>query len=75
MSPDITVDRIESDLALLEIGEVFVELPLAALPPNTKEGDMLRLIKQDGREQSLDTATSRLNRLAKRDDGNDIIEL
>lgn len=37
------VDRIEEDIAVLEIGREHVEIPLHFLPPGVKEGEFLTL--------------------------------
>ena len=37
----IVVDRIEDDVAVLEIGGRTVDVPLNDLPPGVKEGDRL----------------------------------
>jgi hypothetical protein len=39
-----TVDRIEGDIAVIELDtETFLDLPARRLPPGTREGDRLRL--------------------------------
>jgi hypothetical protein len=39
-----TVDRIEGDVAVLELDpDTFLDLPARRLPPGTREGDRLRL--------------------------------
>jgi hypothetical protein len=43
MSPRLTVDRIEGDLAVLEHGGVRFNLPLSALPAGAHEGMVLEL--------------------------------
>lgn len=48
-----TVDRIEGELAVLEVGGRLVEVPLDALPPGTHEGSVLRLepgVRAEGAE-------------------------
>lgn len=38
----VTVDRIEDDIAVLEVGDEFVDWPLTALPLGVEEG--MRLV-------------------------------
>lgn len=40
------VDRVEGDRAVLEIGGERVDVPLAALPAGTREGDRLLLTRE-----------------------------
>lgn len=42
----IVVDRIEGTRAVLEIGGERVDVPLAALPEGTAEGDVLLVTRQ-----------------------------
>ena len=39
----ITVDRIEGDYAVLEVGDEMVDFPLKELPKEVKEGDRLEV--------------------------------
>jgi len=39
----ITVDRIEGDYAVLEVGDEMVDFPVKELPENVKEGDRLEV--------------------------------
>lgn len=58
----IVVDRIEGDVAVLEIDGKRIDVPLSALPPGTKEGDELVLSLQ---KVSASDAKERLERLKK----------
>ena len=41
----VTVDRVEVDIAVIEWpGGVTTDVPVSALPPDTREGDRLRLV-------------------------------
>jgi hypothetical protein len=81
MSPHLTVDRIEGDLAVLEHGGLQLNVPVSALPPGAHEGMVLELREvcvepmafgQDHgepvpeEEARLKEATERLKRLAAR---------
>ena len=70
----ITVDRIESDRAILEVAGETVEIPAAALPPGAGEGSTLclQVAAQDDR---LSAATARLDRLKASDTAPDSIDL
>lgn len=39
----LTVDRVEGDVAVVEVPGGFVDLPLSLLPPGVGEGDRVRL--------------------------------
>lgn len=39
----LTIDRVEGDLAVVEVPGGFVDLPLSLLPPGVGEGDRVRL--------------------------------
>lgn len=58
----IVVDRIEGDVAVLEIDGKRIDFPLSALPQGTKEGDEVVLSLQKAREGD---AKERLDRLKK----------
>lgn len=74
MSQPITVDRIEGDVAVLEIGGRTWDFPLAALPAGVKEGTRLSAVFQI---LPADTAAAeaRLARLAQRGPKGDNIDL
>ena len=40
---DWIVDRVEGELAVVLVGDLTLDLPLAALPPGVREGARLRL--------------------------------
>ena len=72
----ITVDRIEGDRAVLDVGGEQVDFPARALPRGAREGSVLQLQRAPEAEQRiLDEAKARLARLAERDPGKDEIEL
>lgn len=63
----IVVDRIEGDVAVLEIGGRTVDVPLTELPSGVKEGDRLAFTVQ---APDTTAAEERLKRLrAKSDQG------
>lgn len=65
----IVVDRIEGDVAVLEVGGTTVDVPVAALPEGAREGSVLALTLQDS--DSADMA-ARLERMqAKSNIGDD----
>jgi hypothetical protein len=81
MSPRLTVDRVEGDVAVLEHGGVRFNVPLAALPSGAHEGAVLELRVAyvepmafglshgepvTEEEARLQEATERLKRLAAR---------
>lgn len=60
------VDRIENDIAVVEIGEKTVDIPLFALPENTKEGDVITLnIDENEAKKRKDNITNLMNTLFK----------
>jgi hypothetical protein len=50
----VTVDRIEGDIAVLEVNDVLVDWPLRALPATIREGQRLvvRFTSPDGTSPS-----------------------
>jgi hypothetical protein len=60
----IVVDRIEGDVAVLEIGGRRVDVPRAALPEGTKEGDRLAFARLPAEDDA--DAKARLARLKNR---------
>ena len=75
MTP-ITIDRLEGDVAVLEIGDTHVHFPVAALPEGAVEGTRLTLsVEAEGTKDALDAAKARLERLKQRDPGGDTFDL
>lgn len=72
----LVVDRIEGDVAVVEVAGRVVELPVAALPPGTGEGAVLRLVPDPDTEQArLDEAQARLERLKRRTPPKKVLDL
>jgi len=72
----IVIDRIESHSAILEIDGENVDVPVALLPKNAKEGDILKLVLCDNAATQLQRENEeRLERLRERDSGDMKIEL
>ena len=62
------VDRIENNIAIIEVQQantasVQIEVPLSALPPTTKEGDIILLEISTQTTDNLDAAQQRIDRL------------
>ena len=62
------VDRIENNIAIIEVqqantGSTQIEVPLSALPPETKEGDIILLEISKQTTKTLDEAQQRIDRL------------
>ncbi|MBL8615144.1 MAG: DUF3006 domain-containing protein [Deltaproteobacteria bacterium] len=70
---DWIVDRIEGELAVVLVGELSVDLPLAALPPGVREGARLRLELRPAADPAA--AAERQARLAAQSDLPDVIDL
>lgn len=71
----VTVDRMEGDVAVLEVMGRFVDWPMGALPPGCHEGDRLR-VTMTAEDPELDEASARLARLrAASSDEDDEIDL
>lgn len=72
----IAVDRIEGQMAILDVlGETF-EIPVSLLPPNTNEGDVLTLTRvENGKDMQDRENKARLERLRSRDPGDMEIDL
>jgi hypothetical protein len=60
--PRIVVDRIEGTVAVLQVGEETVHLPVSVLPDGAGEGSVL-LLSLAAEQPDLATAKDRLNRL------------
>lgn len=72
MTVTVTVDRIEGDLAVLEVGDRTVDWPVTALPAGTVEGTVLAVTLEISSSTRLDAARARLERLkARATDGAD----
>jgi hypothetical protein len=66
----VVVDRIEEGTAILLIGdsEARLDLPLALLPPGTREGSLLSLsfkLDEPATEQLIETVQARIERLKR----------
>lgn len=61
----IVVDSIdtESGIAIIEFGEKHIEIAACHLPSNTKEGDILRLVRDEHKTNELKASLK--ERLAK----------
>ena len=59
-APRIFVDRIEGNVAVVEIAGQTVDLPVSLLPEGTREGSVLRLVLA---QSSNDAQLERLRRL------------
>ena len=70
----IVVDRIEGTRAVLEVEGELVEVPAAALPAGSREGDVLAFVQQDAAAIRAE-GQARLARLAARHALPDDIEL
>ena len=65
MNVVVTVDRIEGDTAVLEVGGAFVDWPLEALPAGAKEGSRYTLSFTPAASE-MSEAEARLARLKAR---------
>ena len=74
MTVNVVVDRIEGDLAVLEIAGATFDWPLAALPPGTREGSRLSVTFAPV-PSDLDAAKERIDRLAAKGPKSDDIDL
>ena len=75
MTSTITIDRIEHDLAVVESGTQYFSIPVSLLPQGIKEGDSLTMTFSVQENPPSKEANERLERLKKRDPGDDIIDL
>ena len=74
----IIVDRIEGDRALLEMGGEIIDVPISALPDETKEGEILTLTPATGDNSAterLREAVERVEQLRAADPGDMEIDL
>ena len=69
----VTVDRIESDVAVLEYKNDTYDVPLQILP-DVREGDKLEITRLSS-NQTLEDAEERLGRLQKKSPTSTIIDL
>lgn len=69
----LVIDRIEGELAVVEVLGERVHIPVAALPPGAKEGSALRLALAN--DDTLDQEKARLRRLRARGPQDDDITL
>ena len=71
------VDKIENDIAIIECNGELLNIPLAFLPANIEEGDIIVLQKEhSSKAESLRDAEDRLKRLkAKNPTPSNIIDL
>ena len=65
-SLSIVVDRIEGDVAVLDINGTSLDVPLAALPEGAGEGSPLTLILGETDGSALSEAEARLERLKQK---------
>ena len=76
MTSTITIDRIEHNLAIIESENHIFSIPISFLPEGVKEGDSFTMhFSKSDTTDTQEKATQRLERLKKRDSGNDIIDL
>lgn len=76
MTSTIIIDRIENNLAIIESIAGPISIPISLLPPKTKEGDAFTMsFSKTDTTSAQEEATTRLERLKKRDSGDDIIDL
>ena len=58
------IDRIESDIAVIEVGNECIDIPTKCLPIGVKEGDVLSLkIDKDATSEQLKRARTMMNNL------------
>ncbi len=58
----ITIDRIDENIAVLDVDGQSIEFPVAALPEGAKEGDVLAFVTVDA-SQILADAKDRISRM------------
>ena len=72
----IAVDRIEGQIAILDVMGETLEIPVSLLPPDTNEGDVLTLNRvENGKDIQDRENKARLERLRARDPGDMEIDL
>lgn len=70
----VTVDRIEGEIAVLEVDGTRVDWPRASLPPDATEGRVYE-VAFDAIEQRDAEARARLDRLEAKGPPGDLIDL
>ena len=76
MSMELIVDRIETNIVIVERDGKLLELPIELFSPVPNEGDSIHLsIEVTPSTDALQTAAARLERLKQRDCGEDEIDL
>ena len=75
MNVDVTIDRIEGGIAVLEVGGDTVDWPVDSLPQGVKEGDRMTFAISRVSEPDLSAAEQRLERLRQSGPAGDDIEL
>ena len=70
---NIIIDRFEGDYAIVEYNGKSFEIPKALLPANSTERDQIHITIS--KPNDLSEAEAQLERLRKRDTGEDIIDL
>ena len=76
MTSTITIDRIENNLAVVESKEQSFSIPISLFPAGAKEGNSYTITFASIDSENIQKeAQERLERLKKRDSGNDIIDL
>jgi hypothetical protein len=70
----MVIDRIEGEIAVIEIDGHTVDIPLSCLPSGAAEGDRLRFVLED-REAADQEARDRLARLQAQDNLPEHIDL
>jgi Protein of unknown function (DUF3006) len=73
MAITATIDRFEGDVAVLLVGEVenVVNIPRSDLPPEAKQGDVLRLsvtVDHDETERRRESVKEKIERLKGRNE-------
>ena len=72
----IAVDRIEGDIAVLDVHGVMVDVPLSVLPEGLSEGAQLKLVRCEKDSSTLTKENEdRLRRLRDSDPGDMEIDL
>ena len=70
----ISIDRMEDDIAYLDVDGEIIEFPVSALPDGSKEGDMLQFVQVDASEVIAEAKERicRLQAMSKTNDTGDI---
>ena len=74
-STRLTIDRIEGEFAVVTINEGEFNIPLAILPEDIQEGGRIGIDYHPPDTEALSLANERLERLKKRDSGQQSIDL